>query len=266
MTHKYLKYDKVGNSNQTVVLLHGFCENRQMWRQIVPVLAAQHQVINIDLGGFGESADLLPSEVSMDTLAAQVLELLQHLGIGSCVILGHSLGGYVALAMALQQPALLQGVGLVHSSALPDSKPRQAMRDRILSIVRQRGVAPFAHHFVQNLFLAERLPELAEAVKEAQTMALHTPQKSLIEVTLAMRNRPDRIEVLKNLACPVLFLIGKQDPAIPMSQYLSQITLPQDAHIHLLDQTAHMGTWERPDKTRVILLNFVTYCFAQKPL
>lgn len=266
MSSKHLKYDKVGNSSQTVVLLHGFCENRTMWRNIVPTLAVQHQVINIDLGGFGESADMLPAEVNIDALAAQVLDLLQHLGIGACVVLGHSLGGYVALAMAEQSPTLLQGVGLVHSSALPDSKPRQAMRDRILSIVRQRGVAPFAHHFVQNLFLAERLPELGDAIKEAQTMALNTPKQSLIEVTLAMRNRPDRREVLKKLACPVLFLIGKQDPAIPMGQYLPQITLPQDAHVHLLDHTAHMGTWERPDKTRLILLNFVIYCFAQNSL
>ncbi|WP_299452966.1 alpha/beta fold hydrolase [uncultured Microscilla sp.] len=261
---RLLAYDSEGKGQKTVVLLHGFCENRTMWRHLVPVLAAQYRVVNVDLGGFGQSAHLLPSVVTMDTLAAQVLALLQSLNIHTCTVLGHSLGGYVALAMAEQDPTLLEGIGLVHSSALPDSAPRQAMRNRIVSIVRQRGVAPFAHHFVQALFLPERLPELAEAIKEAKTMALHTPQKSLIEVTLAMRERPNRSELLQQLACPVLFLIGKQDPAIPMSQYRAQIMLPQDAHIHLLDRTAHMGTWERPKKTGAILQHFVHYCFTNK--
>lgn len=256
---KLLAHNDQGQG-KVIVLLHGFCENRTMWHTLVPYLTPTHRVVTIDLGGFGESTHLLPNKVTMDTLAAQVLELLQALSIASCVIIGHSLGGYIALAMAVQQPGLLTGLGLVHSSALKDSKARQAIRNRIVTIVKQRGAAPFANHFVQALFPPDRLDELAEVVNECKTMALHTPPRSIIEVTLAMKERPDRSQLLQELTCPVMFLIGKQDQAITFDQYLPQITLPQDAHVHLLEHTAHMGIWERPQKTRLIVQNFVNYC------
>lgn len=254
-----LAYDTTGKGD-SVVLLHGFCENRHMWRNIVPFLAKNYQVTTIDLGGFGESSHLLPNPTSVQALAQQVIELLNHLQITHTIVIGHSLGGYVAMAMAKMNQGLLRGVGLVHSSAGADAKARKAMRDRVIEIVHKRGVPVFAQQLVPSLFLPERHSELKEAIQETQSMALQTPTNSVIEVTKAMRDRPDHTVLLKELNCPVLFLIGKQDQAITFSQYLSQITFPKDAVIHILDNTAHMGIWERPAQTQQILYNFVEYC------
>ncbi|HAS46825.1 MAG TPA: alpha/beta hydrolase [Microscillaceae bacterium] len=256
---KLLAYE-ISGTGPSVVLLHGFCENRTMWRHIVPHLASHYQVLTIDLGGFGESAHLLPKSASVAALAQQVQQLLHHLHISKTIVLGHSLGGYVALALAQINPLLCQGIGLIHSSAAADSKARKNMRNRVIEIVQARGVKVFAQQFVPSLFLPERHQTLKVAIKEAQQMALQTPKASVIEITKAMRDRPDQIQLLGTLECPILFLIGKQDQAITFNQYLPQITQPQDAVIHILDQTAHMGIWERPLQTQYILYNFVEYC------
>jgi len=259
-----LAHEMLGNG-PSVVLLHGFCENRTMWRHIVPDLATHYQVLTIDLGGFGESTHLLPQPASVAALAQQVAQLLHHLQISQTIVIGHSLGGYVALALAKINQALCQGIGLVHSSAAADSKARKNMRDRVIEIVQTRGVNVFAQQFVPALFLPERHQELKDAITEAQQMALQTPKASVIEITKAMRDRPDHTELLAALECPILFLIGKQDQAVTFPQYLPQITQPKDAVIHILDQTAHMGIWERPLQTRHILYNFVEYCIQTSP-
>ena len=262
--NQFLAHSTTGEGN-SVVLLHGFCENRHMWRNIVPLLATKYEVTTIDLGGFGESSHLLPNPTSVKALAQQVIELLNHLQITQTIIIGHSLGGYVALAMAQINQSLLKGIGLVHSSAGADAKARKAMRDRVIEIVLKRGVTIFAQQLVPSLFLPERHSELQEAIREAQNMALQTPLNAVVEVTKAMRDRPDHTFLLEELNCPVLFLIGKQDQAITFSQYLPQITLPKDAVIHILDNTAHMGIWERPAQTQQILYNFVEYCINTSP-
>ncbi|OJJ21194.1 hypothetical protein BKI52_11545 [marine bacterium AO1-C] len=257
--NKLLAYETKG-TGPSVVLLHGFCENRTMWRHIVPFLASHYQVTSIDLGGFGESAHLLPQPTTVAALAQQVAQLLAHLHISKPIIVGHSLGGYVALALTQMNSTLCQGIGLVHSSAAADSKARKNMRNRVIEIVQARGVKVFAQQFVPSLFLPDRHQVLKPAIEEAQKMALQTPLTSVLEVTKAMRDRPDHTSLLATLEYPVLFLIGKQDQAITFPQYQSQITLPKDTVIHILDQTAHMGIWERPLKTQHILYNFVEYC------
>ncbi len=252
-------------SGPSVVLLHGFCENRTMWRHIVPFLTTHFQVTSIDLGGFGESAHLLPQPTTVAALAQQVAQLLTHLHIAKTMVIGHSLGGYVALALAHLEPLRCQGIGLVHSNAGADSKARKNMRNRVIEIVQTRGVKAFAQQLIPSLFLPQRHVELQTAIAEAQNMALQTPLESVIEVTKAMRDRPDQLSLLATLECPVLFIIGKQDQAVPFAQYPPQIILPKNAVIHILDQTAHMGIWERPRQTQQILYNFVEYCINTSP-
>lgn len=254
-----LAYDRSGQG-KTIVLLHGFCENRTMWRLVVPELAKNYEVITIDLGGFGESCSLLPQKVSIDSLANQVLDLLHHLHVSSAIVFGHSLGGYVALAMAAQKSLSFRGLGLVHSSALADSEARQQDRNRVIKLVKKRGTPLFARNFIPSLFFLNRRPVLKKAIEEVQQMALSTPKNTIIQVTQAMRDRPNQTKALAGLSCPVLFLIGRQDTVIPLEQYQTQITIPQDAHIHILQDTAHMSTWECPEKATFILQNFVNYC------
>ena len=72
-----------------------------------------------------------------------------------------------------------------------------------------------------------------------------------------MINRPDRTAVLKSFNKPVLFMIGEHDLAIPLNISLQQCYLPPQSHVHVLNQSAHMGMWEENEKANTLLFNFL---------
>ncbi|MDW8296538.1 MAG: alpha/beta hydrolase, partial [Raineya sp.] len=104
-------------TGKNVVLLHGFCESKEIWKDFLPELAKNFRTIAVDIGGFGESANLLPQPCTMETLAEQVFALLKELQISQAAFVGHSMGGYVALALAEKHPEIIEKLCLFHSTA-----------------------------------------------------------------------------------------------------------------------------------------------------
>jgi hypothetical protein len=80
-----------------------------------------------------------------------------------------------------------------------------------------------------------------------------------------MRDRPDRSRVLADAAFPVMIIAGKQDPAVALEQTLQQCHLPPECHTLFLDQTGHMGMFEKTRETQLTLQAFVHRCFATRP-
>lgn len=251
----------VAGEGKPLVLVHGFCESNQIWLNTLPALTDKYKVIAVDLGGFGESADLLPHPTTTDTLALQIKDLLWSLGIDQAVWIGHSLGGYVSLAFAEKYPAQVKGLGLFHSSALPDSEDKKKVRQNVIDFVEKNGVQPFIDNFVEPLFYHKRHPELQASIFSVQSIASQTPLKTVVEVTKAMRDRVDRTQVLRNALFPVLLAIGREDGAVPFETYIPQLTLASDTLVHIWTETAHMGMYERPEETRKLLRYFADYCY-----
>lgn len=109
---KYLAFVEQGEG-QVVVLLHGFCETKELWQDFIPVLAQNYRVIAPDLTGFGESEKLVEEGITIAKMATQVYDLLQFLGVSKCTLIGHSLGGYVGLAFAKQYGNNTTGVRII---------------------------------------------------------------------------------------------------------------------------------------------------------
>jgi pimeloyl-ACP methyl ester carboxylesterase len=257
---QYLSYYTVGGG-KPLVLVHGFCESNQIWQSVLPTLAQQYTVIAVDLGGFGGSADLLPHPTTTESLAEQIKELLWALGVNQAVWLGHSLGGYVSLAFAEKYPAQMKGLGLIHSTALPDSEEKKKVRQKVIDFVEKNGVQPFIDDFVEPLFYYKRHPELQGSIRVVQEIAAQTPLKTVVEVTKAMRDRPDRTHVLTQASYPVLLAIGREDGAVPFETYIPQLTLAPDTLVHIWADTAHMGMYERPEEMQKLLKYFADYCY-----
>ena len=130
-----LRYSRVG-AGETLVLLHGIGSYRGAWDPVVPALAAQFDVLAVDLPGFGESPPLpTGQEPTPAALAAAVAGLLDELGIDRPHVAGNSLGGWVALELAAQRP--LASIALLSPAGLwPDRTPRYAR----LSLRAVRGL------------------------------------------------------------------------------------------------------------------------------
>jgi pimeloyl-ACP methyl ester carboxylesterase len=241
-------------SGKTIVLLHGFCETHSVWNNLARRLSEHHRVLVPDLPGFGKS-DLPPVPFSLDDVASVVLKNLTDRGIHSMVIFGHSLGGYVGLAMAQQAPERIDGIALVHSTALPDSEERKANRNRVIDFISNHGTEPFVRSFFQNLFTDPNHPALPELVHQA----LNLPAQTLTAYTLAMRDRPDRIPFLRGYRGKVWYIAGDKDQLIPMESVMEQVALlGPKAGVEVLRDTGHMGLIEKEEDIFQAMLRLMT--------
>lgn len=259
---QFLAYDEAGNGNP-LVLIHGFCENKTLWQPYMATLGQQFRVIALDLPGFGGSADLLPATCTMESLAQQVEDLMEHLRIPQAVVVGHSLGGYVSLALAELYPERIKGLGLFHSTALADTPEKQKQRSHSIAFIQEKGIALFADIFVDNLFYMPRHKFFKEGLAATIAMVSQTPSNTATVLLQAMRERQDRLHVLRETNAPVQFIIGKQDASVPFDSYTEQIRLPKDCHIHILDETGHVGMVERSAETLHFVQQFATYCWQK---
>jgi pimeloyl-ACP methyl ester carboxylesterase len=242
-----------------IFLIHGFCETHEIWKLVAEKLKEEYRILSIDLPGFGKSAPL-PASHSLSEVADTVIEFISNkLGIDHCIVLGHSLGGYVVMAMAEKKPQLFDGLGLIHSTAYADTEERRTSRNKVIAFVREHGVEPFIRSFIPPLFYDQKNPHLEGVV----TLALRTSQPTLVAYTEAMRNRPDRSHVLKSFPRPVLFLGGKEDSIISATAMQALATIAESPYVAVLDSVGHMGMLENEEDTYRVISDFIRSVVGQ---
>ncbi|MFB9865353.1 alpha/beta fold hydrolase [Rufibacter immobilis] len=253
MTHSTLTYTDAG-TGPVLVFLHGFCESKDLWTDFTKPLQHKFRVIALDLPGHGENPPA--HDYSMENQARQVRETLRQLQVDKCLLVGHSMGGYVSLALAELFPELLYGLCLFHSSALPDTEEKKEARNKTADFVQKHGVDKFMDSFVAPLFAESNRQSCQAAIEKMQAIGKATPPETITSCLQAMRDRADRTQVLKTTAAPVFFLAGKEDPAVPLEATLQQCHLPENSMTYFLGHVGHMGMWESPALTRQALLKF----------
>ncbi|GAC1439300.1 MAG: alpha/beta hydrolase [Sediminibacterium sp.] len=264
MTHSFqyqtttITYRTTG-SGQPVVLLHGFGEDSHIWDLQVTFLQEHCLLIVPDLPGSGRSSILQPaaSVVRVEDYADCIHALLLHEKISSCCMLGHSMGGYITLAFAEKYPSLLNGFGLIHSTAFADSEEKKENRRRGIALMGQYGGTPFLRNTIPGLFGEDFKKSHPEKVAELVAAASRFTTEALQQYYQAMLLRPDRTAVLKSNPLPVLFVIGTADTAAPLSAVLPQTHLPLKSYIHILDGVGHMGMWEATAHLNQYLLAYI---------
>ncbi|PRY10646.1 pimeloyl-ACP methyl ester carboxylesterase [Pontibacter ummariensis] len=242
-------------SGETLVFLHGFCESKQVWAEFIKPLQAQFRTIALDLPGFGDNTEHV-SSYSMEGMADNVRRQLEELGVRKCILVGHSMGGYVSLAFAEKYSTMLNGLCLFHSSALPDTEEKKENRSKSIDFVERHGVVNFINPFVEPLFYQENRDRLRQEIELMKEIGRATPQESITGALAAMRDRPDRTAVLGAAKYPVLFIFGKEDGAVPMDKALAQCHLPDNSMVYFISKVGHMGMFERTYETRKTLQKF----------
>ena len=119
-----------------VLLIHGFCETHEIWNGFAEKLSEEFQVFAIDLPGFGESP-LPETPFSIHDVAEKLLSWIDQQNIRLPFLVGHSLGGYVALSMAKQAQQKISGLCLFHSTPYPDNDDRKSNRNRVVEFVKK---------------------------------------------------------------------------------------------------------------------------------
>ena len=261
--HKEISYRKEG-SGFPVVLLHGFAEDSSVWKYQSVFLQSHCTLIIPDLPGSGSSA-LLETEgdndITIADYAACIYALLQKENIESCIVLGHSMGGYITLALAENYPNLVEGFGFVQSTAFADSEEKKAMRVKGIHTIEQYGSYAFVKGTTPGLFTDDYKATHASEIESLIQKGNGFGKAALQQYYKAMMLREDKTLVLQNSAVPVLFILGTEDKAVPLADGLRQAHLPNIAYIHILQKVGHMAMWEEADEVNECLLKFIQDIF-----
>ncbi|MCM3470619.1 alpha/beta fold hydrolase [Brevibacillus borstelensis] len=249
-----LAYDDRGTGD-AVCLVHGFCGSSAYWKKLFPRLEKSSRVLAPDLRGHGGSS--VPDETyTVEKMAEDLAFFMDETGIEKMTLLGHSLGGYVALAFAERYPDRLSAMGLIHSTAFPDDEQAKENRTKGMESIRQNGIEPFIKALVPKLFAPGALSRYPEEWERVKQVGLQTPPDGAIRTLEAMRERADRQHVLRKLACPVLLIAGKQDQIIPADKTFTA----DGANVTrvLLAEAGHMGMLETPEKMADAIKQFLS--------
>lgn len=252
-TNKISYFDR-GKGN-VVVLLHGYLETKEVWSSFAEKLSKNFRVITLDLPGHGKS-DVVAETHTMQLLAQFVNSLLLHLNIETCTLVGHSMGGYVMLAFVDLYPEKVERFVLFHSSVYADTDEKKKNRLREIEFIENGKLELIVNTNLPNTFATENLDKFSNEIDILKQHAKTQNPKGVCAILRGMMERPDRQELVKNFAKPMLFIFGEKDNYIPVEVAKKMLMLNPEINVKWLSDSGHMGFVEEQEISTGFLLNF----------
>lgn len=181
---------------------------------------------------------------------------------GTFVLIGHSMGGYIALEMAKLFPERIQGVVMLHSTPMADSIEKQAQRDKTATFIQEHGSEAFIRSFVTNLFAPEFVVAHRHLMEKLAHRYVSISQAGLVAATLAMKVRADLCGFVQSTHIPMLFVLGEKDPLIPTDSIVEVLKGKAQHKYVILSAVAHQGCYEAPEETYAAIDQFINEIHA----
>lgn len=245
-------YSTVG-SGPALVLLHGFLENRLMWAELAKHWSLHHKVIFIDLLGHGETGCLGYAH-SMEMQAELVFEVIRNEKLRRVSVVGHSMGGYVGMALVEARPNLVKHLILMNSTTKEDALERKKNRDRAIVAVKQNH-QQFVGLAVANLFSAESRERLGAKVEEQKKISQNTPLQGIVAALEGMKIRKDRSFLLGASQTSFLFILGEKDEVLPYTEHQA-LAFEYGVACEVIAD-GHMSHLEQPEKLQHLVSKFI---------
>ncbi|CDN16245.1 lipolytic enzyme [Richelia intracellularis] len=247
----------ISGTGQPLLLLAGFACDHSYWSLIMPHLTKKYQVIRVDNRGIGRSS--LPRQpYIIEDLAGDVATLLEHLQIREISVIGHSMGGQIAQALALSYSEKVQNLILLSSWTKANSI--------FHTIIETWGELPNVLDWQQYQkvilpwIFTDQFLSSSQAMNQILKMTVNYPfrptPKGLLYQSQAILNS-DTSESVSLISCPTLVMVGRQDILTPMafSQHLVQL-IPQ-AELGIIDNSGHGFLIESTHAVAINILNFL---------
>lgn len=209
-------YYTLQGNGPALLLLHGFLESSTMWKEIARAFYKTRTIITMDFPGHGKSA-VVAEEHTMEQFAEITNALLTHLNIKKCSVVGHSMGGYVALAMAELYTHNVEKLVLLNSTPAEDSPERKLNRERALHLI-PKAKDVFVRMAISNLFAETARKKFQIEIEHLKAEALQMTTEGITAAIKGMKNRKDRTTVLKSFPGPKFMICGIEDPILPFQE------------------------------------------------
>jgi len=242
---------EIRGSGKPVFLLHGLALDHSIWLEMADTFADQAQFIIPDLRGHG-CTPLGNADATLEQLASDVLKLADHLGHEKFTLAGHSMGGYIALALAEMHPERLAGLVMVTSNARADSPEKRENRLEEANRVLVEGTQSVANTLIQRMMPAG---ELAQPDEHMCEVVLNSSSEGFANVQTAIANRPNRLSVVKSLTCPFLAIAGGKDQILPVEIALEPARNALNGRVVCLPGVGHMPMIEVPFTLGALLVS-----------
>jgi pimeloyl-ACP methyl ester carboxylesterase len=241
-----------------VIFLHAFPLNRSMWEGEMTALLqdGRYRLVSLDWRGFGESE--ITSEIStMELFASDLAGVMDALGIDKAILCALSMGGYVAFAFLRKYPQRVRGLILADTRPGADSEEAKTNRENVAQIAEMQGSAAIADLQLPRLisdYTRQNTPEVELRIR--QMIEAATPQ-GIAAASRGMAQRTDSTDLLAEVACPTLVVVGEQDALTPPNVAQDYATRIPNAQVVVIPLAGHLSNLEHPEAFLQVIRNFL---------
>ncbi len=262
---------RIAGSGPPVVLIHGMVNSSRHWESVALRLADSYTVIAPDLIGHGDSATPR-GDYSLGAHATSIRDVLAAIGVDRATIVGHSLGGGVAMQFFYQFPQRTErlvlvssgGLGrevspLLRSAALPGASTLLSLAAHpfLLSTLRDTGARLQQRGFGKGVYLRAIARALQPLEKQGAREAFLQTLRSVIDARGQRVSARDRLYLLSSSSMPTLIVWGERDNTIPLSHGRDAHKEIPGSRFETLPRAAHFPNLEDPDGLSAVLRDFL---------
>lgn len=235
------------DDTKTLILLHGHGVDAAIWDDIYTELVTDYPVLKPDFAH-------LTNLDTIDGYADELYARLEAEQAENVVLVGHSMGGYMALAFAERYPERVQGLILYHSTATADTEERREQRRKTIDELRMQGSAPFIEKQLPKMVATTYSPDETRALVARY---VNLPTDGLIAGLKAIASRPDRTNILQTVNFPILLVLGRDDQLIPYEKTAQLANLSDKISVVTIENAGHLSMIEQPEASVQAILEFV---------
>ncbi len=236
---------RTAGAGPAVLLLHAFPLNAGAWSDQMAALAGDVALSAPDMPGFGASQDAEPVE-QMDQLATLVLDGARRRGIQDAVVIGNSMGGYLAFGLLRVEPAFVRALALINTKATADTDQGRANRLALVERVQREGCGFMVDEWPQGAVSPLTVRERPGVMDSIRQMIRQATPKGVAAAQRAMAERPDSTPLLGAIRVPTLVIHGLDDPIIAEEEARAMAAaIPGSAFVGI-PRAGHLPNLEEP--------------------
>lgn len=254
------RYCDLGVGEHPILLIHGYLESIEIWDGFIGGLGKSNRVLAVDVPGHGVS-QVVGEVHTMEFCADVMADVLGKASIEKAVIVGHSMGGYIAQAFCKKYPQMTAGLVILHSSPNGDTEEKRKNREREIEVIRSGKKELLSVTASGKGFAKENRKRFSEEISEIADQIMFTDDDGIVALLEGMMRREDMNKMLDDMTMPLMFCFGHHDEYIPIEAAEAMAERHPKARVEWFTQSGHMSFLEEKERCVEVINDFVSECF-----